>query len=478
MNSLGVRVPTKSLKTPLVVVWGAGLIGRAIVRELAPKFQVIVVDINPEVSKYLSDDIKVFLPDEILQTNLLSSTSALVWSAGVLSPMIDKELSITATVEQEFYDLLSKGQFRKNLHLLLISSLAVYEEPRGASERSPLKSKTAYGAHKIRIEAIASEWKRLKNGKMTIIRSCGVVGSLFEEGGGWMHTILYNFVRNKKKYLNMFDRTRGQEIMHCHDLAVAVRKAIEMVDSSSQVYNIGSGVVIPPVSKSRASAGLDWSKARTMLGYQPKFTNFSQIMEDIMSSAASQYPTRTETQGQKHFRIMILSGSHRAGWYTTALADEVARQLRTKDVEIDFVEVSTADLPMHNPDDHKDPKASDDPRVRSFARRAEKADGYVWLSPIYHGSYSSGLKRIIDHLNISLIHEKPVGIMVHGGGRFSGSAIEHLRTVGFNLHAAVVNTAVATNVSDFSETDTGKVLTNPDIQHRISHLIDQLIERC
>ncbi|MDO5052603.1 MAG: NAD(P)H-dependent oxidoreductase [Pseudoclavibacter sp.] len=175
-------------------------------------------------------------------------------------------------------------------------------------------------------------------------------------------------------------------------------------------------------------------------------------------------------------RIMILAGSHRTGAYSTALARAVAERLVAEGREVDLVELAGLDLPMHDPIDHRDPEASADPRVRTFARRVREAGSFVWISPVYHGSYSSGFKNAIDNVNISLMQGKPVAVMVHGGGRFSGSALDHLRAVGVNLHARVLNVGVVTNTSDFTQTEAGPQLTSEAIHARLERVVDELLE--
>ncbi|MBZ8176282.1 hypothetical protein GSS88_00470 [Corynebacterium sp. 3HC-13] len=178
--------------------------------------------------------------------------------------------------------------------------------------------------------------------------------------------------------------------------------------------------------------------------------------------------------GEARRPIMILAGSHRIGWHTSALAAEAARQLREKGHSVDFVEVSALDLPMHNPEDHQNPHASGDSRVRGFADRIQAASAFIFVTPIYHGSYSSWLKRVIDHFTISLVHDKPMAIMVHGGGRFSGSAIEHLRSICVNLHGRLINTAVATNVGDFSADNGTLRVSNDIIVGRVERVVEQI----
>lgn len=189
-------------------------------------------------------------------------------------------------------------------------------------------------------------------------------------------------------------------------------------------------------------------------------------------SAASGPIHTTETRPH---RTMVIAGSHRKGHYTSALAKEVAAQLSSRNCAVDLIEVTDIDLPMHNPEDHHDPEGSTDPRVREFAKCVRETDSFVWISPIYNGSYSSGIKLLIDNMNIPLMQGKPVAVMVQGGGRFSGSVIDHLRAIGVNLHADVVNTAVATNRTDFEVTENEISLVSEEIRARIERALNQLV---
>lgn len=464
-------------KIDSVLVWGVGLIGRSIVRELDSIYRVVAVDKNPNAAIWLPESVDFYTPSSF-SPNLLEQFDAIIWSAGVLSPEIDNDSFSTDQIMRELERLFSSGKIRSNQHFILVSSLAVYQSKQDATESSAIGPSTKYGNHKLEIEGIAKEAARKCGFGLTILRPCGVLGELSTPGGGWMQALFRRFVESGGKDPQPLLAIRGQEILHSQDLAQAVRLVLEAPSPSLQLFNVGSGVVVGTAPDKSVGLGLNWNKIAYTLGYVPRFATLRQILEGIMTNHGNLNTFNKYQESSGGPRIMIISGSHRTGWYTSALATEVVHEITSRKGVVDLIEVSEIDLPMHNPQDHNDPHSSKDHRVRKFAERVQRTDAFVWISPIYHGSYSSGIKRVIDHLNITLMTEKPVCLMVHGGGRFGSSAIDHMRSIAFNLHARVINTAVATNRDDFESCDSQISISNTDIQKRISRAVGQLFDEC
>lgn len=174
-------------------------------------------------------------------------------------------------------------------------------------------------------------------------------------------------------------------------------------------------------------------------------------------------------------KIMIITGSHRTKSYSTALAHAVADKIRNRGLDVDFAEIAELGLPFHDPIDHAAPQLSKNSAVRDFASRALEATGFVWVTPIYQGSFTSGFKNALDNLNIKIVKDKKVALMCHGGGRFGGSALDQMRTVAVNLHADLVTRGVITNPNDFEIVDDVITLSNPEILERIDIILDAML---
>lgn len=458
-----------------VLVWGAGMIGRAIVRNAAREHPTAVVDVDPRVVDLLPCGIQVYSPQEAHANKMTTQVDVLVWAAGVLSPEMARDESAAEAAELDFAHQLTLWEASPPRRLVLISSLAVYGALRGASEAAPLRPTTPYGIHKARLERIARSWAEQHDTELTVVRSCGVVGPVREPGGGWMQTALREFIRGGARDQEKLQPIRGQEILHADDLACAVMHVVNRAAPAPEILNVGSGVVLQELPGQDPPPGLDWTRARQILNYRPQYGTLREIIQIMMRGQGTKSTKMGRTSERPRRRTMVLAGSHRLGAYSTALAQTVAARLAAEGQDVDLIEVASLDLPLHNPDDHRDPMSSTDSRVRSFALRVQEANSFVWVTPIYHGSYSSGFKNAIDNVNISLMQDKPIAVMAHGGGRFGGSVLDHLRVIGVNLHARVINTAVATNNTDFAETHEGPKLTSEIILARIDRAVTELL---
>jgi NAD(P)H-dependent FMN reductase/nucleoside-diphosphate-sugar epimerase len=454
---------------PVLFVVGAGMIGRAIVRAAAADYRVCVVDADPGMAALLPPQVNlVVAPVESLDA--VPPADVVVWAAGVLGPQLDGDPDAAMRTElafSRFTDLVEQHPPRR---LLLISSLAVYGGQQRPSESTPVRPASAYGCHKVRLEEIATRWAERTSIDLTVVRCCGVVGPVREPGGGWMQASLRDFIMGGCRETSLMERLRGQELLHADDVAHLVMQAAGSPTALPAVLNVGSGVVLRELADRDPPAGLDWTKAREELGYYPHHQTIREIMQAIMQDQSIASDARSGGP-----RTLILAGSHRIGAYSTALAHAVEELLLRQGHEVDLVEIAKLDLPLHNPADHHNPEGSADSRVRDFAARVRAATSFVWITPIYHGSFSSGFKNALDNINIPLMEGKPVAVMAHGGGRFGGSVLDHLRTIVVNLHARVLNVAVATNNSDFAATEQGLQLTSEVIKERLERVATEML---
>lgn len=172
---------------------------------------------------------------------------------------------------------------------------------------------------------------------------------------------------------------------------------------------------------------------------------------------------------------LILSASNRPRSRSLGLARRVEQELIARDQPVVLADLAERLLPFHNPADHHALELSPDEQVRSFARLAGGAHALVWVTPIYHGTFSGMLKNALDNLNIPLMARKPVFLMANGGGRFGGAVFDHMRTMVVNLHAVAVNCQVLALGSDFTELpDGGYLPVEEQLLQRITRGVDEL----
>ena len=129
--------------------------------------------------------------------------------------------------------------------------------------------------------------------------------------------------------------------------------------------------------------------------------------------------------------------------------------------------------PPADPRFHRNPLDHERPEIRRLAQLAHSSHAFVWVSPLYHNSYSSHLKTILDHLAIAQFANKVVGLAGHGGNR-GLQAVDHLRIVARGLNAVTTASQVCTADSDYAETDSGYEVTNADILQRIDRLVGEV----
>lgn len=125
---------------------------------------------------------------------------------------------------------------------------------------------------------------------------------------------------------------------------------------------------------------------------------------------------------QSYTRIALnraLDGAERAGGTTTLL------------------DLRDYELPLFD-GDQREP--GDVPLV---TRRIRDADSILLGTPVYHASYSSPLKTVLDYCGFDEFENKTVGLLTVSGGGFPVSALDHLRIVCRSLNAWVIPHQVA-----------------------------------
>jgi NAD(P)H-dependent FMN reductase len=76
--------------------------------------------------------------------------------------------------------------------------------------------------------------------------------------------------------------------------------------------------------------------------------------------------------------------------------------------------------------------------AREIKGRIAEADGVVLCTPVYHGSYSSGIKCVLDHCGFEEFEDTTVALAAVSGGAFPTSALNQLRIVSRSLNAWVI----------------------------------------
>jgi FMN reductase len=117
-----------------------------------------------------------------------------------------------------------------------------------------------------------------------------------------------------------------------------------------------------------------------------------------------------------------------------------------KDLEVELINLADKKVAFADgrpPEQYKDDTAGIIESVRV-------ADGVIFASPVYRGSFTGALKNLLDHLPIESLAAKPVGIVAMGATQHHFLGVDwHLRDVLTWFGAVLVPTSVYLVSADF-----------------------------
>lgn len=138
-------------------------------------------------------------------------------------------------------------------------------------------------------------------------------------------------------------------------------------------------------------------------------------------------------------RLAVIIGSVRNGRFGPTVARWFTGTLSGRpDVEVDLIDLAEVNLSPALDGDPDDPHAP----TGALRPRLAEADAFVVVTPEYNHSYPAGLKTAIDSFSTEW-QAKPVGFVSYGGISGGLRAVEHLRPVFVELHAAPVRDGVS-----------------------------------
>lgn len=139
-------------------------------------------------------------------------------------------------------------------------------------------------------------------------------------------------------------------------------------------------------------------------------------------------------------RILLISGSRGTPSRAQALRGTISRRLSAAGQNVVEAGVTTADLAE---------TVMADQWVSWFRQSAADANAFVFVSPVYHHSFSGVLKLTLDLLDTHHLDRKPVGLCSSSGSQRSSSAIDQLRHVVRGLHGITIPCQIATSDDDW-----------------------------
>lgn len=123
------------------------------------------------------------------------------------------------------------------------------------------------------------------------------------------------------------------------------------------------------------------------------------------------------------FKITVFYGAIREGRLSIRAAKAVEKALKDSgQADVTFIDIKDYNLPVME----KRLKFLDNPpeNLVTISNALKEADGIVFVSPEYNGSYSGAFKNAVDYFSAEW-GKKPIGICASSAGRLGGVNASH-----------------------------------------------------
>jgi len=168
--------------------------------------------------------------------------------------------------------------------------------------------------------------------------------------------------------------------------------------------------------------------------------------------------------------IVGVCGSLSDDSYTRTALEYALGAAREAGAETALIDLRKYDLPIYDSDDSD---VGDAPEIKGLL---DEADGIVLGTPMYHGTFSSPLKTVLDYAGSDQFGGKPVGLLAVSGGSFTRQALSHLRLTCVSIDADVLTYQVALpNASSQFRDDPSapfddRAFVDSDLRRRVENL--------
>jgi azobenzene reductase len=168
-------------------------------------------------------------------------------------------------------------------------------------------------------------------------------------------------------------------------------------------------------------------------------------------------------------KILIIVGSADENSHSLHLGLAIEKELNSLKQQTTLINLIEYGLPLYG---RRIERAGlHDDKTKEFLEISKKMDAFVWITPIYHNSYSAILKNALDWHHSTKFPGKVVGLASNGGHR-SPQAADQLMLVARSQGMITIPTRVCTDESDYSD-----VLNIQDesIKDRIKKFCNELV---
>lgn len=166
-------------------------------------------------------------------------------------------------------------------------------------------------------------------------------------------------------------------------------------------------------------------------------------------------------------KFVGIAGSLRPNSYSQLALGLVCDRLGALGADVEQLDLREMNLPLcHGGKDYPD-----HPDVDRLRQAFLEADGFVLVTPEYHGSVSGVLKNALDLMSFDQLDGKVAGAVSILGGQSNNNALNDLRTILRWVHTWVVPEQVAIGQAWQAFDDQGKI-----VDERLSQRLDGLAQ--
>lgn len=176
-------------------------------------------------------------------------------------------------------------------------------------------------------------------------------------------------------------------------------------------------------------------------------------------------------------RIVCIGGSMETGSSSLMYLKYVMSALESLGAETKLIDIKKLKLPIYN---YSAGIKAAGPKFPKLLDEIHSADGYVFVSPEYHGTVSSSFKNVIDYLEFLSDYEppyltqKPVGCISAAGAENAGTAtLFSMISIVHSLRGVVASNSLAIG-SAYKHIDKKGSITSEAVKRRLKRLAEEV----
>lgn len=177
-------------------------------------------------------------------------------------------------------------------------------------------------------------------------------------------------------------------------------------------------------------------------------------------------------------KIIIIGGSLESNSSTSIVMDYCSKVLNKIGVKNCVYFVKDIKIPYFSYSNISKIKSK---KFKQLISDIQNSDGYIFISPEYHGTVSASFKNIIDYLEVfsnenpPYLTLKPIGCITVAGAENGGySSLNTLMNIVYNLRAIFIPSSFAIGLSSLMLSKDKKI-RNDAVLARIERLIKDLL---